>query len=158
MLIENRPGGGGNIANEMVARSDPTAARSMGGSSQATAASLYRSLNYDPVNDFAPVAFICSYSFFMFVPNTVPAKSVKEFIAYAKENKGKLTMASPGAGSSPHLCAELFKHKAGLDMIHVPYRGAGPAMNDPIRAASICCSRAADARECQIRPGAGARL
>jgi tripartite-type tricarboxylate transporter receptor subunit TctC len=104
----------------------------MGGSSLATSAGLYRSLSYDPVNDFAPVAFICSYSFFMFVPNTVPAKSVKEFIAYAKENKGKLTMASPGAGSSPHLCGELFKHKAGLDMIHVPYRGAGPAMNDLI--------------------------
>jgi tripartite-type tricarboxylate transporter receptor subunit TctC len=133
MLIENRPGGGGNIANEMVARSEPDGCTVlMGGSSQATAAGLYRSLNYDPVNDFAPVAFICSYSFFMFVPNTVPARSVKEFIAYAKENKGKLTMASPGAGSSPHLCGELFKHKAGLDMIHVPYRGAGPAMNDLI--------------------------
>ena len=68
----------------------------------------------------------------MFVPNTVPAKSVKEFIAYAKENKGKLTLASPGTGSSPHLCGELFKHMAGLDMVHVPYRGAGPAMNDLI--------------------------
>jgi tripartite-type tricarboxylate transporter receptor subunit TctC len=104
----------------------------MGGSGQATVAGLYRSLSYDPVNDFAPVAFLCSYSFFMFVPNTVPATSVKEFIAYAKENKGKLTMASPGAGSSPHLCAELFKHMARIDMIHVPYRGAAPAMNDLI--------------------------
>lgn len=133
MLVENRPGGGGNIANEMVARSEPDGCTVlMGGSGQATVASLYRSLSYDPVNDFAPVAFLCSYSFFMFVPNTVPAKSVKEFIAYAKENKGQLTMASPGAGSSPHLCGELFKHKAGLDMIHVPYRGAGPAMNDLI--------------------------
>ncbi|WP_068027861.1 Bug family tripartite tricarboxylate transporter substrate binding protein [Rhodoplanes sp. Z2-YC6860] len=133
MLIENRPGGGGNIANEMVARSEPDGCTVlMGGSSLATSSGLYRSLSYDPINDFAPVAFLCSYSFFMFVPNTVPAKSVKEFIAYAKENKGKLTMASPGAGSSPHLCGELFKHRAGLDMIHVPYRGAGPAMNDLI--------------------------
>ena len=131
MLIENRTGGGGNIANEMVARSDPDGCTVlMGGSGQATVAGLYRSLNYDPVNDFAPVAFLCSYSFFMFVPNTVPVKSVPEFIAYAKEHK--LTMASPGAGSSPHLCAELFKSKAGIDMIHVPYRGAGPAMNDLI--------------------------
>jgi len=144
MLIENRPGGGGNIANDLVARSEPDGCTVlMGGSSQATSANLYRSLSYDPVNDFAPVAFICSYSFFMFVPNTVPAQSVKEFIAYAKENKGKLTMASPGVGSSPHLCGELFKHKAGLDMIHVPYRGAGPAMNDliPGRGASAVLGR-----------------
>src|SRR3977135_3441402 len=68
----------------------------------------------------------------MFVPNSLPVKSVSEFIAYAKANKGKLTLASPGTGSSPHLCGELFKHMAGLDMIHVPYRGAAPAMNDLI--------------------------
>ena len=84
------------------------------------------------IGDFAPVAFICSYSFFMFVPNSLPVKSVSEFIAYGKANKGKLTLASPGTGSSPHLCGELFKHKAGLDMIHVPYREAAPAMNDLI--------------------------
>jgi tripartite-type tricarboxylate transporter receptor subunit TctC len=133
VVIENRAGGGGNIANEMAARSDPDGYTVLiGGSGQATAAALYRSLNYNPVTDFAPVAFICSYSFFMFVPNAVPAKSAKEFVAYAKENKGKLTLASPGTGSSPHLCGELFKSMAGLDMIHVPYRGAGPAMNDLI--------------------------
>jgi tripartite-type tricarboxylate transporter receptor subunit TctC len=133
LVIENRPGGGGNIANEMVARSEPDGHTVlMGGSGQASNAALYKSLNYNPVTDFAPVAFICSYSFFMFVPNSVPAKSVKEFIAYAKENKGKLTLASPGTGSTPHLCGELFKTMAGLDMIHVPYRGAGPAMNDLI--------------------------
>jgi tripartite-type tricarboxylate transporter receptor subunit TctC len=62
----------------------------------------------------------------------LPVKSVSEFIAYAKANKGKLTLASPGTGSSPHLCAELFKHMAGLEMVHIPYRGAAPAMNDLI--------------------------
>jgi tripartite-type tricarboxylate transporter receptor subunit TctC len=131
VVIENRTGAGTNIANEMVARSEPDGHTVlMGGSSQATAAGLYRSLNYNPISDFAPVAFICSFSFFMFVPNTVPVTSVKEFIDYAKANKGKLTLASPGTGSSPHLCGELFKHMAGLDLIHVPYRGAGPAMID----------------------------
>jgi tripartite-type tricarboxylate transporter receptor subunit TctC len=133
VLIENRPGGGTNIANELVARADPDGHTVLvGGSSQATARGLYRSLGYDPINDFAPVAFLCSYSFFMFVPNTLPVRSVGEFIAYAKANKGQLTLASPGTGSSPHLCGELFKHMAGLELTHVPYRGAAPAMNDLI--------------------------
>jgi len=131
VLIENRPGGGTNIANELVARSEPDGHTIlMGGSSQAATRALYHSLGYDPIGDFAAVAFICSYSFFMFVPNTLPVKSVAEFIAYGKANPGKLTLASPGTGSSPHLCAELFKHMASLEMIHVPYRGAAPAMND----------------------------
>lgn len=131
MVIENRTGAGTNIANELVAHSDPDGYTVLlGGSSQATAAGLYRSLKYDPIADFAPVAFICSFSFFMFVPNSLPVKSVKEFIAYGKANPGKLILASPGTGSSPHLCGELFKHMAGLEMVHAPYRGAAPAMND----------------------------
>ena len=68
----------------------------------------------------------------MFVPNSLPVKSVREFVAYAKANPGKLALASPGTGSSPHLCGELFKHMAGIEMVHVPYRGAAPAMNDLI--------------------------
>ena len=133
VLIENRPGGGTNIANEVVARSDPDGHTIlMGGQSQATTRGLYHSLSYDPISDFAPVAFISGYSFFMFVPNSLPVKSVSEFIAYGKANKGKLILASPGTGSSPHLCGELFKHMAGLDMVHVLYRGAAPAMNDLI--------------------------
>ena len=133
VLIENRPGGGTNIANEAVVRSEPDGHTIlMGGQSQATTRGLYHSLGYDPIEDFAPVAFICGYSFFMFAPNSLPVKSVSEFIAYGKANPGKLTLASPGTGSSPHLCGELFKHMAGLDMIHVPYRGAAPAMNDLI--------------------------
>src|SRR5262245_12822362 len=83
VLIENRPGGGTNIANELVARSEPDGHTVlMGGSSQAATRGLYPSLSYDPIGDFAPVAFICSYSFFMFVPNSLPVKSVSEFIAY----------------------------------------------------------------------------
>ena len=133
VVIENRPGGGTNIANEVVAHSEPDGHTIlMGGQSQATTRALYRSLNYDPISDFAPVAFICGYSFFMFVPNSLPVKSVREFVAYAKANPGKLALASPGTGSSPHLCGELFKDMAGIEMVHVPYRGAAPAMNDLI--------------------------
>jgi len=133
VVIENRPGGGTNLANEMVVHSEPDGHTVlMGGQSQATARALYRALNYDPVRDLAPVAFICGYSFFMFTPNSLPVRSVREFIAYAKENPGKLTLASPGTGSSPHLCGELFKRMAGINMVHVPYRGAAPAMNDLI--------------------------
>jgi tripartite-type tricarboxylate transporter receptor subunit TctC len=133
VVIENRPGGGTNIANELVVHSEPDGHTVLlGGQSQATTRALYRSLNYDPIGDFAPVAFICGYSFFMFVPNSLPVKSVREFVAYAKANPGKLALASPGTGSSPHLCGELFKHMAGIEMVHVPYRGAAPAMNDLI--------------------------
>jgi tripartite-type tricarboxylate transporter receptor subunit TctC len=133
VLIENRPGGGTNIANEMVLHSEPDGHTVlMGGSSQVTTRVLYRSLSYDSISDFAAVPFISTHSFFMFVPNSLPVKSVREFIAYSKANKGKLSLASPGTGSSPHLCGELFKRMGGLDMIHVPYRGATQAMNDLI--------------------------
>jgi tripartite-type tricarboxylate transporter receptor subunit TctC len=133
VLIENRPGGGGNIAIEAVVRSEPDGHTVlMGGSLQATMRALYRSLSYDPIRELAPVAFLCGYSFFMFVPNSLPVKSVREFVGYAKANPGRLTLASPGTGSSPHLCGELFKHMAGIEMVHVPYRGAAPAMNDLI--------------------------
>jgi tripartite-type tricarboxylate transporter receptor subunit TctC len=93
---------------------------------------LYRTLGYDAIADFAPVTLICSFAFFMCVPNSSPAKSVKEFIAYAKEKQGKLTYATPGVGTPPHMAGELFKRMAGIEMTHVPYRGAGPAYNDLI--------------------------
>ena len=133
VVIENRGGAGSNIGAEVAARSDPDGyTMFMGGATLAVNRNFYRTLSYDPIADFAPVTLICSFSFFMFVPNSSPAKSVKEFIAYAEHNKGKLTFASPGAGTAPHLCAELFRQKAGIEMTHVPYRGAGPAMNDLI--------------------------
>jgi tripartite-type tricarboxylate transporter receptor subunit TctC len=131
VVVENRGGAGGNIAFEMAARADPDGyTMLMGGLSQAINRSLYRSLAYDAITDFAPVSLLCDFSYFMFVANSVPTTSTAEFIAFAKKNK--LTLASPGTGSAPHLCGELFKHMAGLEMTHVPYRGAGPAMNDLI--------------------------
>ena len=84
------------------------------------------------LDGFAPVSLICQYPNLMVVPNSSPAKSVKEFIDHAKANPGKTTFASTGIGASPHLSGELFRRKAGIEMTHVPYRGAGPAMNDLI--------------------------
>lgn len=131
VVVENRGGAGGNIAFEAAAKSDPDGyTMLMGGLSTAVNRSLYRTLNYDAVTDFAPVSFLCSFSYFMFTPNTLPVTSAKEFITYAKQNR--LTLASPGTGSAPHLCGELFRSLAGIEMTHVPYRGAGPAMNDLI--------------------------
>jgi tripartite-type tricarboxylate transporter receptor subunit TctC len=131
VVIENRPGGGTNVAADLVAKSAPDGHTILyGTSSLAVAPSLYRTLSYDPVADLAPVSHLFSFPFYLFVPNTFPATTVQEFISYGKSHK--LTMASPGTGSSPHLTAELFKRMAGLDMTHVPYRGAGPVLNDLI--------------------------
>jgi tripartite-type tricarboxylate transporter receptor subunit TctC len=94
--------------------------------------SLYRSLSYDPVTDFAPVSLVTELAYFVFVPNSSPAHSIKELIDYAKSRPGKLTMASPGTGSAPFLAEMLFLQMAGIEMTHVPYRGASPAFADLI--------------------------
>jgi tripartite-type tricarboxylate transporter receptor subunit TctC len=91
---------------------------------------LFPSLSYDPLEDLAPVSLICEYPNIMAVPITSPARSVADFIAYAKANRGKVSFASSGHGTSVHLSGELFKRMAGIEMLHVPYRGAGPALND----------------------------
>jgi tripartite-type tricarboxylate transporter receptor subunit TctC len=133
VVIENKPGGGTNIASELVVKSSPDGHTILYATSSLSAApSLSRTLSYDPVLDLAPVSLLFSFPFYMFVPNSSPAKTVQEFIAHAKANPGKVTMASPGTGSTPHLAAELFKRMAGIDMTHVPYRGAGPVLNDLI--------------------------
>jgi len=132
-VIENRGGAGTNIGNEMVARSDPDGYTVLfATASLAVNRSLYRSLSYDPIADFAAVSLVSRFSLFMFVPNSLPTKSVMEFVAYAKAYPGKLTLASPGTGSTPHLAGELLKQMAGIEMTHVPYRGASPALNDLI--------------------------
>jgi len=129
VVIENKPGAGGNLAAELVARSDPDGYTILyATSSVAVNRVLYRSINYDPIADFAPVSLLTSFPFFMFVPMSLPATSVKEFIAYAKAKPA--TLASPGTGSTPHLAGELFQRMAGIRMTHVPYRGAAPVLND----------------------------
>jgi tripartite-type tricarboxylate transporter receptor subunit TctC len=104
----------------------------MVGSWNAINATLYDKLNFNFIRDIAPVASVIRYPYVMVINLSVPAKSVPEFIAYAKANPRKLNMASPGIGSGPHIAGELFKIMAGVDMVHVPYRGAGPSLTDLI--------------------------
>src|SRR5215470_19826904 len=131
MVVENRGGGGANIGHEAVARADPDGYTMLIASMPlAVNRFLFPSLNYDPVNDLAPVSLICDYPNVMAVPVSSPARSVADFIAQAKASPGKMTFASSGHGTSVHLAGELFKRMAGIDILHVPYRGAGPALND----------------------------
>ena len=131
MVVENRGGGGANIGMEAVARAEPDGYTMLLASLPlAVNRHLFPSLGYDPVADLAPVSLICDYPNVMTVSINSPAHSVMEFIAYAKANKGKVTFASSGHGTSVHLSGELFKRMAGIEMLHVPYRGGGPALND----------------------------
>jgi tripartite-type tricarboxylate transporter receptor subunit TctC len=133
VVIENKAGGGTNIGCAYVAHADPDGYTVLyGTSSLAVNATLYHALDYDPVTDLAPVSLVAKFPFFMFVPNSSPAKTVMEFVAYAKSRPGKLIMGSPGTGSAPHLAEEYFLQKAGIQMTHAPYRGAAPAFIDLI--------------------------
>ena len=133
VVIENKPGAGGNIASEMVAHSDPDGYTIfIVGPGLATNQFLYPSLSYDPVGDFAPVTLLITQPNMMCVPISKPAKSVQEFIAYCHENRGKVTYASSGNGTTLHLSGELFKRLAKVEMTHIPYRGGALAINDLI--------------------------
>ncbi len=133
MVIENRPGAGGNVAAQAVLQADADGytvyIASIG---HAISQFVTPSLSYHPVTDFAPVTLMCVYPNIMAVPNSSPSKSVPEFIARAKAEPGKVTYCSSGIGTSLHLAGELFKRMAGIDVTHIPYRGAGPALNDLI--------------------------
>jgi tripartite-type tricarboxylate transporter receptor subunit TctC len=131
LIVEDRPGGGATIGTEMVVRALPDGYTLLLASlANAVNATLYEKLNYNFVRDIAPVAGIMGVSNVMYVHPSVPAKTIPEFIAYAKANPGKINMGSAGNGSSSHMAGELFKMMAGVNLVHVPYRGQGPAMND----------------------------
>ena len=133
VIIENRGGAGGNIASEAAARSAPDGyTLYLAGEFQSTNIHLYPKLTYDPIADFAPVSLVVQYPTAVVLPNSSPAKTVQEFIAHAKAHPGEVTFASPGHGTGPHLAGELFKRSAGIQLTHVPYRGAAPALNDVI--------------------------
>jgi tripartite-type tricarboxylate transporter receptor subunit TctC len=130
-VVENRPGANGNIGTEAVVRASPDGyTLLMVGGWNAINATLYDKLSFNFIRDIAPVAGIVRALNVMVINPSFPAKSVPEFIAYAKANPGKISMASAGIGSGPHLYGELFKIMAGVDMVHVPYRSGGPALTD----------------------------
>ena len=130
-VIENRPGGGANIATEAVVRASPDGYTLLiAGGYNAINATLYDKLNFNFIRDIAAVAGIVVYPDIMLVNPSVPAQTVPEFVAYAKANPGKLTVASSGVGSPGHVAGELLKMMTGVDMVHVPYRSAGLALTD----------------------------
>jgi tripartite-type tricarboxylate transporter receptor subunit TctC len=130
-IIENRPGGGSNIGTEVVVRASADGyTLLMVGAFNAINATLYDKLNFNLIRDVAPVAGIIVVPNIMVINPSVPVATVPEFIASAKANPGKLTMALSGVGTPSHVAGELFKMMAGVDMVHVPYRGAGPALVD----------------------------
>jgi tripartite-type tricarboxylate transporter receptor subunit TctC len=128
-IIENRPGAGTNIATEAVVNAPPDGyTLLLVGLPNASNASLYEKLNFNFIRDIAPIAGIARGSQVMVAIPSVPAKTVPEFIAYAKANAGKVNMGSAGTGSVTHLAGELFKMMAGINLVHVPFRGNGPAL------------------------------
>jgi tripartite-type tricarboxylate transporter receptor subunit TctC len=130
-VVENRPGGGGNIAIEAVVKAPADGYTLLLVTIQgAVNAALYEKLNYNFTRDIEPVASISRETLALEVNPSFPAKTVPEFIAYAKANPRKLSMASTGIGTTSHLAGELFKIMAGVDMVHVPYRGSAPALTD----------------------------
>jgi tripartite-type tricarboxylate transporter receptor subunit TctC len=132
-IVDNRPGAGTNIGTEAVVRAPADGYTLLiVAPPSAINATLYEKLNFNFMRDIAPVAGVLRAPFVMEVNPSLPAKTVPEFIAYAKANPGRISMASAGVGSGPHVAGELFKMMAGVDMVHVPYRGTGPALTDLI--------------------------
>jgi tripartite-type tricarboxylate transporter receptor subunit TctC len=132
VIVENRPGANGNIGTEVASKAPPDGYSLLMGTAGTHGVNpgLYPKLPYDAVKDFAAVSLVAIVPNILVVHNSLPVKNVKELIAYAKKNPGKLTFGSPGIGSTGHLSSELFKSLAGIDMVHVAYKGSAPTLQD----------------------------
>lgn len=132
LIIENRPGAGGRIGADAVTKMAPDGYQLLltTNGTHTYMAVTEKSLSYDPIKDFTPISLIGTYGLLMVTHPSVPARTVAEFIAYAKQNPGKVNYASSGPGSGLHFAGEVFKSMAGIDMTHVPYKGSGPGMQD----------------------------
>jgi tripartite-type tricarboxylate transporter receptor subunit TctC len=131
-IVENRSGGGGNTGSDYVAKAEPDGYTLLftAPGPLTVNQTLYTKLAFDPAKDFAPIALFATAPIVLIVNPAVPANNVQELIALAKKEPGKINFASAGNGTTNHLSGELFKSRANIDIVHVPYRGAGPAMND----------------------------
>jgi len=134
VVVENRGGSGGNIGGEMVARAAPDGHTILMGVTGllTTNPHIYKSMPFDPAKDLAPISMAYTSDMVIVVPKSLPVRTLQEFVAYAKARPGQLSFGSSGHGASTHTAAELFRLAAGIDMVHVPYRGSGAAMNDLI--------------------------
>lgn len=132
VVVENRPGAGGNLATEVAARAEPDGYTLLLGTqgTMATNQYLYKGLRFDPARDFVPVHALMSSPNLLVVKSSAPFQSVKELVTYAREHPGKLAVASAGNGTATHLAAELFQSEAGVKFVHVPYKGSAPAITD----------------------------
>src|SRR5580704_1721744 len=128
VIVDNKPGAGGNIGASFVARSDPDGYTLFVGSGPGltSARALSKNVDFDPVQDFTPITLLATQAFILTVDPKLPPGNIPEFVRYAKDHKGGLTYGTPGIGTPHHLAMELFKQVAGIDLVHIPYRGGGP--------------------------------
>ena len=154
VVVDNRSGASGTLGSEIAAKSTPDGYTLLIGvaSPLSVGPNVYK-LGFDPVKDLAPIARFALIPYVMAVHPSVPAKNIQEFIAYAKANPGKINFGSSGSGGSPHLCSELFKTRAGVDMVHIPYKGGAAAMIDVLSGQVPMICTGATALSAHIRSG-----